>query len=196
MRASNSRVQLRLLLVAQFGPVRELDARILQRGRDFLGEDARLPGDQLFDADPDRTQLLDLVESVGCVAAHAGRKLLLQAGYPDLEELVEVRAEDREELRPLEQGQRRVLGEREHARVEVEPGELAVEVARVLEGGISDDLRERHGPMVMAIRRAARRRSRTTGGWKEFVTASAGRALGLPHRRGVPVERLHRTEHA
>ena len=46
-----------------------------------------------------------------------------------LEELVEVGAEDREELRALEQRQRRVLGEREDPRVELEPGELAVEIA-------------------------------------------------------------------
>ena len=112
----------------------------------------------------DRAELLDLVEAVGRVAAHAGRELLLQARDADLEELVEVRAEDREELRPLEQRSVGVLGEREHARVEVEPRQLAVEVARVLDGGISDDFRERHGPIVMAIRRSARRRSRTTGG--------------------------------
>ena len=48
----------------------------------------------------------------------------------DLEELVEVLAEDREELDPLEHGQVVALGHREHALVEVEPGELAVEVAR------------------------------------------------------------------
>ena len=85
-----------------------------------------LAGDELLDPGADRAQLLDLVEAVGRRGAHAGRELLLQAGDAHLEELVEVRAEDREELRPLEQRQRRVLGEREHARVEVEPRQLAV----------------------------------------------------------------------
>ena len=156
--------ELGALLVAQLVPVGELDAGVLERRRDLLREHSRLAGDELFDADADRAELLDLVEAVGRVAAHPGRELLLQAGDADLEELVEVGAEDREELRPFEQRERGVLGEREHARVEVEPGQLAVEVARVLDGGISDDFRERHGPMVMAIRRSARRRSRTTGG--------------------------------
>ena len=58
-----------------------------------------------------------------------GFELLLQARDAHLEELVEVAAEDREELRPLEQRERRVLGEREHARVELEQRQLAVEVA-------------------------------------------------------------------
>src|SRR5262249_12100657 len=55
--------------------------------------------------------------------------LLLQARDADLEELVEVAGEDREELHPLEQRQTRVAGEREHAPVEGEPRELAVQVA-------------------------------------------------------------------
>jgi hypothetical protein len=44
------------------------------------------------------------------------------------EELVEVGPEDRQELRAFEQGDVLVLGQLEHALVEVEPGELAVRV--------------------------------------------------------------------
>src|SRR5262245_31066026 len=44
--------------------------------------------------------------------------------------MVEVAARDREELHALEHGQRLVLGERDHASVEVEPGQLAIEIAR------------------------------------------------------------------
>src|SRR5207253_8610472 len=48
--------------------------------------------------------------------------------YPDLEELVQVGAEDRQELEPLEPRVRGVGGLFEHPRVELEPGQLAVEV--------------------------------------------------------------------
>ena len=51
-------------------------------------------------------------------------------GDAHLEVLVEVLGEDGEELGPLEQRQLRVLGEREHAGVEVEPRELAVQEPR------------------------------------------------------------------
>src|SRR6266566_3547109 len=54
--------------------------------------------------------------------------LLLQPRYPDLEELVQIGAEDREELEPLEQRVRAVGRLLQHAAVELEPGELAVEV--------------------------------------------------------------------
>src|SRR5207245_1041980 len=60
---------------------------------------------------------------------------VLQAGNADLEELVEVLAEDGEELGPLEQRERLVLGQGEHAGVEVQPRELPVEVPTLLAGG-------------------------------------------------------------
>ena len=47
----------------------------------------------------------------------------------DLEELVEVRREDREELRPFEEPEALVLGEREDAGVEVQPRQVAVQHA-------------------------------------------------------------------
>src|SRR5262245_53216726 len=52
-----------------------------------------------------------------------------QAADSDLEELVEVVAEDREELRALEHRQRLSVGERENSLVEIEPGGLAIEEA-------------------------------------------------------------------
>src|SRR3989442_15714349 len=48
--------------------------------------------------------------------------------FRSLEELVQVGAEDRQELEPLEPGVRGVGGLFEHPRVELEPGQLAVEV--------------------------------------------------------------------
>jgi hypothetical protein len=54
--------------------------------------------------------------------------LLLDARDPDLVELVEVGAEDRQEAQPLEQRQAAVLRLFEHPPVELELAQLAVEV--------------------------------------------------------------------
>ena len=58
----------------------------------------------------------------------AGTDLLLQAADALHEELVEIRADDRDELHALEQGRARILGLPQDAEVEVEPGELTVQV--------------------------------------------------------------------
>src|SRR3989442_527094 len=51
----------------------------------------------------------------------------LQRRHPHHEKLVQVRAEDREELHPLEQGHARILRLLEHAPIELEPRQLAVD---------------------------------------------------------------------
>ena len=58
-----------------------------------------------------------------------GRDAALEAGDAHHEELVEVGGEDRQEVGALEQRDGRVLGQLEHALVEGEPAQLAVEVA-------------------------------------------------------------------
>ena len=62
-------------------------------------------------------------------------ELIVHPGDADHEELVEVGDEDGQELQPLDQGDRLVLGQLQHAVVEVQPGQLAVEEQRgVVEG--------------------------------------------------------------
>ncbi len=134
--------ELRLRLGVEIGPRGEREADLLERGRDLLGERGRLPGDQLLDASPDRAELFDLVEAVGRRRAHADRELFLQARDSDLEELVDVAAEDREELRPFEQRNRRVLGEREDPGLEFEHRQFPVQVAGPV--GRRADLRRAH----------------------------------------------------
>ena len=73
-----------------------------------------MAGDELVGVRPHRTELLAGVEAVGRAGADAGVELLLEAGDPDLEVLVEVLGEDREELGPLEQRLLRVLRQGEH----------------------------------------------------------------------------------
>ena len=129
MRSSNSRVSCARASSSRSCQSTNSTPASCERGRDVLGEHRGLQRDELLDPLADRAELLDLVDALGRRRADAGLELLLQARDAHLEELVEVRAEDREELRALEQRQRRVLREREHARVELEPRELAVEVA-------------------------------------------------------------------
>src|SRR5439155_21608582 len=59
-----------------------------------------------------------------------GLELVVDTGHADHEELVEVARVDRRELHALEQRERRVLGQLEHPLVEVQPGQLAVEIQR------------------------------------------------------------------
>ncbi len=105
-------------------------------------------GVELQHARLDRVDLLARGEVVGAARVDPGVELVEQPGDPDHEELVQVGGIDRAEAEPLQQRHCGVLGQLEHALVEVEPGELAVEV----EGGIVDR------PIVLPRRCGPRRR--------------------------------------
>ena len=69
----------------------------------------------------DGLELLGGGQAVGAARPHGGVLLLAQTGHTDLEELVEVLAEDRQELGALEQRGLIVVGERQDPAVEIEP---------------------------------------------------------------------------
>jgi len=104
----------------------------------------------------------------------AGRGLLLEAGDADLEELVEVVAEDRDELDPLEQRLGLVGREGEYPFVVIEPRQLAVEIdgldfRRGREVAVELGLRHRHeGILVFAL---AERTSRLPDRSRMFTTS-------------------------
>ena len=75
-------------------------------------------------------ELLGRRQAVGRQPGRARGGLLAETGDADLEELVEVAGEDRQELHPLEERVARILGLVEDAGVPVEPGQLAVDVAQ------------------------------------------------------------------
>ena len=93
-----------------------------------LGVDRAELRDELQDARPGRGELLGGRPAVRRQRRRSGVHLLAQAGDADLEELVEVAGEDRQELDPLEQRVALVAGLEQDARVELEPRQLAVEV--------------------------------------------------------------------
>ncbi len=102
---------------------------VLGEGRsDLLGEAA---AEAVAELDRPLAIQLDYVGRRHCVGA-AGidlrLHLVVEAGHADHEELVEVVLVDRREVDALEQRDARVLGELQDPVVEVEPGELAVEV--------------------------------------------------------------------
>ena len=93
-----------------------------------------------------------------------------QLGHAHHAELVEVGREDRDEAQPLEQRDALVAGQLEHARVPLEPRQLAVEEARLLRGLLRGggrpsallrrSVRAHGGAGTSAARRAGRRSAR------------------------------------
>jgi hypothetical protein len=84
-------------------------------------ERVRVAPAELGGARRDPLDRLERRQPVGAARVDPGVDLVVQAGYPHHRELVEVGGVDREELDPLEQRDALVLGELEHALVEVEP---------------------------------------------------------------------------
>src|SRR4029077_11777498 len=111
-------------------PESELHTLVGKGRDDLLHQGLVVPATQLPHRRGDRPELVLRGHAVRRALHDPGRKLLLQAGDPHLEELVEIAAEDAEELEPLQQ--RGTLVERlvEDAAVELEPAQLAVEVER------------------------------------------------------------------
>ena len=101
----------------------------------------------------DRVDLLAGPEPVGAAGVDSGVELVEQPGHPDHEELVEVGGVDRAEADPLQQRHFGVLGQLQHPLVEVEPGELAVEV----EGRIVDRAHRTAGSTATPARPQAAR---------------------------------------
>jgi hypothetical protein len=109
--------------------VHDPDAGVLQPRGDVLEEHVGVPLHEVLGPRGDQLQLLADGEAVGRTDREPGGLAALQPGDADHVELVEVAREDRQELDPLQQGQRFVLGEFQHARVEVQPGQLPVQEA-------------------------------------------------------------------
>ena len=113
------------------GVVQEVDARGGQRRHDLLVEVAPL---LLTASAALRARIAASCSrgghAVGGRGGHAGGDLVLQPRNPDHEELVQVGAEDGQELDAFEQRMPAIVRLFQHAAVELEPAQLAVEVER------------------------------------------------------------------
>ena len=112
-------------------PRDDLDAGLGQRGPHLRGPGIRVPQLQGVRVGGDVGEHLLRRAADVRRNGEAGDDAALQPRDAHHEELVEVAREDREEVRPLEDGKGRILGEFEHALIEGEPAQLAVEVAVV-----------------------------------------------------------------
>ena len=114
-----------------------------ERGAELVAPERRLLRRQVEDAAPDLGQRLLRRAAVGRAHGEPREHLVLQAGDPHHEELVEDRRDDPAELDPLEQRLVRVGGELEHAPHEVDLRQLAVEQCVVAAVGARfDDRRQ------------------------------------------------------
>ena len=134
----------------------QLDRRARpQRGLHLVTPAPILGADDRVHARADGRQLGRGGHAVGRGLQHASRQLLLEAGDPDHEELVQVRANNPQELQPLGERDRGVLGLLEHPGVELQPRQLAVqEQARVDRARRGRRLGPRSGVGTMSSRSA------------------------------------------
>ena len=117
------------LLLVEVLPGGEVDAVLGQAGDDLVGHQALRCGSPR--ARQRRRMEASSADGAGSPGdlADPGGHLLPQAGHPDLEELVEVRGDDGDELDPLQQGDVGVLGDGEDPLLEVQERQLTVGVA-------------------------------------------------------------------
>ena len=167
--------------------------------------------DQLPDAVADGVQLLGGRQAVRDCGGATRLVLAPQAGHADLEELVQVGREDREELDALEERVAGVAGLVEDARVELDPRQLAVEDRTLLvargpasatagDAGSGCGSNGGHGPLAVAL--AARRAPELTaaspgpGRVPENTTAPERAAeSGLRHVPPLAGGRVHPDAH-
>lgn len=84
--------------------------------------------DHALDAFSDGSEGFAGAEAVGTVGVAAVFQQLFEGGDADFEELVEIRADDREKLQPFQQGLGGILGLLKDALVELQPAQLPVDV--------------------------------------------------------------------
>ena len=116
------------ILVVERVDAEHVDADRAQAGAELL-PDALLVGEQGAGALRHRGELLRRRAAVGRALGERLAHLADQAGDPHRIELVEIAGADGQEADPLEQRIALVVGFLDHALVEIEPGELAVDEA-------------------------------------------------------------------
>jgi hypothetical protein len=128
-------VHLPLVELAELLPLGERERVVLddanpplgEPGQHVLAQAAHLLREERHQPRAYLPQLFELRHPVGRELLHLARERLLQARDADHEELVQILGEDGEELQPFEQRLRRVERLFEHAPVELDLAELAVE---------------------------------------------------------------------
>ena len=123
---------LALLILRQIGVIEQLDPDRPQGRQDFRPVAGRLPLDHRDHALADRQQHALRRDLLVADEVDPHRHLPAQTAHPLHEELVQVAREDRQEPQPLQKGRAVVKRLMEHAIVELQPLQLAVEELRFL----------------------------------------------------------------
>ena len=116
---------------------------------------------------------------------------LEQLGHAHHAELVEVGREDGGEAQPLEQRDALVAGQLEHARVPLEPRELAVEEARLLRG-LLRAADGHHAPPAISASARGRRNQRSSPRWPAMRLDRRRAGLGKRDARARDGVQEHR----
>ena len=189
-------VELGQLLALAVGHPADVDALRRERRSDDLPPEARQLARQPLDPRADRGERLARRQPVVRAHREARGGLIHQPRDAHHEELVQVRGEDRAELDALEQRHALVRGQLQHALVEVEPRQLAVEqrrrsgsgrlghVPNPFSAGPAGGLRSGNGFRAGASTKLPAARERTivaTGSPARHPRARAGRLRSL-HR--------------
>ena len=132
----------RLLRLGHIGAVDQHDAGSGQRRAQFAPL-RLLVLSQHHDGFGDTGQLLGRRQPFGALLGDAGADLGAKAGHAHHEEFVEVVGRDRQELEPLEQRMAAIGGFLQHAAIEVQPRQLAVDEPVRTRGKIGSDMRDR-----------------------------------------------------
>jgi hypothetical protein len=111
----------------EFRHFQETNPILRQSGHKLVAPAAELRLDHLAHAAVDGSEALAGREAVHAALDHVALDLLLDAGHAHLEKLVEIRAGDAEELHALKQWRGGVERLIEHALIESQPAQLAVE---------------------------------------------------------------------
>ncbi len=122
-------VEVGTVVVVELLPLREADPRHIEVGDEDVPEDAGATLRERLDARADLGELGLGREAVGRGRGGLDRELLVEGGDAHLEQLVDVLADDRDELGTLEHREGPVLGQGQDPVVEVDARELAVEEA-------------------------------------------------------------------
>ena len=114
-------------VLVEFAPAGDGDVLGREGRAHLLGEDLGVPALELVGGLQDVVQLVQRADPGGGGNGQSGGDAALQAGHAHHEELVQVGREDGQEAHPLQQEQVRVLRQFQHARIEVQPADLAVQ---------------------------------------------------------------------
>jgi hypothetical protein len=121
------RTELVLGLVIKLVPVHQVDVLIRQGRPDLFGVDPRMALRQAVRGVADLIQHLHGAEAGRGGDGQPGGDTAFQPGHPDHEEFVQVGGKDGEEADPLQEVEVGILGQFQHAGVEGQPAQFAVQ---------------------------------------------------------------------